>query len=191
MQRSLTASGKLALVLPVQSTSNKDDIVFRQFAIIQHGSSFSAQHVYHSTKHAHHHPDQQTRLYLIILLVSTITVPFNQSTDILLTSSFYSSHGNNVTSRLDTFLKNLLSGFIRWDAVYFVSIAADGYRFEQQYAFFPLAAIGNEIWIETVVLPAQCFRDHQDDPCGSCLYQCLPRLVLHFVIQPDETFVQQ
>ena len=75
---------------------------------------------------------------LIILLTSLIVVPFDQNTDILLTSTFYSSHSNHVTSKLDTLLKNLLSGFIRWDAVYFVNIATDGYRFEQLYAFFPL-----------------------------------------------------
>ena len=75
---------------------------------------------------------------LVILLTGLIAVPFDQNTDILLSSSFYSSHSNHVTSKLDILLKKAFSGFIRWDALYFVNIATDGYRFEQLYAFFPL-----------------------------------------------------
>ena len=75
---------------------------------------------------------------LVIIFVGLITFPFNQSTDILFSTSFYSPHSNHVTSKIDIFLKKLISGFIRWDAIYFVNIASDGYRFEQQYAFFPL-----------------------------------------------------
>lgn len=35
-------------------------------------------------------------------------------------------------------MRNVLSPFARWDAVYFLRIADSGYQYEQQHAFFPL-----------------------------------------------------
>ena len=35
-------------------------------------------------------------------------------------------------------IEGLLGMFVRWDAIYFLSLSEHGYVYEQQHAFFPL-----------------------------------------------------
>lgn len=78
-------------------------------------------------------------IYIAIFVIVGICVTaFNQNTDILFDAAFHRRDESDSEKTLDAAAKLLLAGFVRWDAVYFASIAAEGYRFEQQYAFFPL-----------------------------------------------------
>lgn len=78
-------------------------------------------------------------IYVTIFVVVGISVTaFNQNTDILFDAAFHRRGESNLERAFDFVAKRLLAGFVRWDAVYFASIATEGYRFEQQYAFFPL-----------------------------------------------------
>lgn len=43
--------------------------------------------------------------------------------------------------------------YVRWDAFYFVSQAKDGYRFEQQHAFFPLLPSLIHLMANTLLMP--------------------------------------
>lgn len=66
----------------------------------------------------------------LVALVSAYGLyPYVGSTELLL---------SDPQDAFDKFLREVLAPFARWDAVYFVSIAKDGYQFEQQHAFFPL-----------------------------------------------------
>ncbi len=68
----------------------------------------------------------QSRLYILTLAV--ISHVFGTKYDT-------SNHPNGND---EPFLPAFLRSFANWDGVYFLSIAKNGYVFEQQFAFFPL-----------------------------------------------------
>lgn len=51
---------------------------------------------------------------------------------------FTGSYDSSGEIQLDTPAKHLLNVFLRWDALYFLHIAEEGYVYEQETAFFPV-----------------------------------------------------
>ena len=68
---------------------------------------------------------------IIAVLCAFYIAPYSPNTDLFLEA--YPS-----TTTLDNTVRRLLAPFARWDSIYFLKIAHDGYQFEQQHAFFPL-----------------------------------------------------
>lgn len=73
------------------------------------------------------------KAYVILVgaIVAALFTPYVNNTDLLFAATPSSGAA-------DDWARRLLAPFARWDAVYFVKIALDGYRFEQQHAFSPL-----------------------------------------------------
>lgn len=69
---------------------------------------------------------------LFVILVSATSSIFFES---------YDSSATLVLSNPNSYLGRILSGFTAWDGVHFLSIAKNGYIFEQQFAFLPLFPI--------------------------------------------------
>ena len=82
------------------------------------------------------------RLVTLFLIVKTVTILLA----IISAYLFYPYTGNTSlllqleasTGTIDDIVRNVLSPFARWDAIYFLRIADNGYQYEQQHAFFPL-----------------------------------------------------
>jgi len=71
---------------------------------------------------------------LIAIICALLLEPYDKKTDLLLSNS--ESKG-----AFDSAVKTALAPFARWDALYFLTIAGNGYSFEHQHAFFPLYPI--------------------------------------------------
>lgn len=68
---------------------------------------------------------------LLALMSSKYFHPYLNNTELLLSSE--ASAGP-----LDEAVRSVLAPFARWDALYFLQIATNGYQYEHQHAFFPL-----------------------------------------------------
>ena len=73
-----------------------------------------------------------TRVLLacLILLLQVLFPSYDQSTPLFFPATCSSS--------ADALVIQLVSPLLRWDALYFLSIARDGYELEKQHAFYPL-----------------------------------------------------
>ncbi len=69
-------------------------------------------------------------LVAIAAVVVTFVQPYSASTGLLLASY-------PPSSRADELVRRALAPFARWDALYFLQIAMEGYQFEHQHAFYP------------------------------------------------------
>jgi len=71
------------------------------------------------------------KILLLILALLSPGLGYDTSTDLLLQSRAANSD-HNLLGHAE---HRLSSKLVRWDAIYFVSIAEDGYIYEQQWAF--------------------------------------------------------
>lgn len=83
-----------------------------------------------------------SKLIKLFLGAKLITLIF-----VLLSAYLFKPHCGNTEllvdeheplSRFDEVVKTVLSPLARWDSNYFIRIALEGYKYEQQHAFFPL-----------------------------------------------------
>lgn len=75
-------------------------------------------------------------LCVLAVAVNLLCVPYDTSTNaILLRSAPKLLPDTNYLPFVDS--ERVLNAFVRWDAVYFLSIAEKGYIYEQDFAFFP------------------------------------------------------
>lgn len=87
-------------------------------------------------------------LFLLVACISGLYIfPYVNNTDLLLLDA---------SGTADAFARKLLAPFARWDGVYFLKIAADGYQFEHQHAFFPLFPLTIRAFAEAL-RPLVCF----------------------------------
>lgn len=73
----------------------------------------------------------KTIAFIIAIISAGYLTPYNTHTELFLAS--HPPHGS-----IDEVIRSLLAPYCRWDSLYFLNIALDGYQFEQQHAFFPL-----------------------------------------------------
>ncbi|TPX55947.1 hypothetical protein PhCBS80983_g04916 [Powellomyces hirtus] len=73
-------------------------------------------------------------LCTLAVISSSLAGDYDVSTTVSLVASRSGSHAAEGKDELAT---SLLTPFVRWDAVYFLSIAQRGYIYEQEFAFFP------------------------------------------------------
>ena len=57
--------------------------------------------------------------------------------DTLFIESFNDENRMKISGWCDWTLEKIFGGFGKWDAVYFLKIAEEGYKYEQYMAFFP------------------------------------------------------
>jgi phosphatidylinositol glycan class V len=70
----------------------------------------------------------RTIIFTIAILTQFIAIDYDVSTLL---------EANSCTGKLDLAIQRITKPFVRWDAVYFLDIARNGYSSEQQFAFFP------------------------------------------------------
>ncbi|KAI7849426.1 GPI mannosyltransferase 2 [Circinella umbellata] len=83
----------------------------------------------------------------IAILSYLTTGTYDSSADIQLASS--------------SLIQRCLSVFLRWDALYFVHIARQGYIYEQEHAFFPGLPLVSRYLAQTVFSPIQTYLGEQ------------------------------
>lgn len=77
-------------------------------------------------------------LWKALLLILAFLGPgpgYDTSTDLLFRTSAAQNPDSLTSSISGTLLQHLSLKLVRWDAIYFVSAAKDGYIYEQQWAF--------------------------------------------------------
>ena len=65
------------------------------------------------------------------IISSLLLKPYVLNTELILSEE-------EPVNGVDEWVRTILTPFARWDSIYFLKIAHDGYQWEQQYAFFPL-----------------------------------------------------
>lgn len=74
-------------------------------------------------------------------------IPDHQAQDVFISPSFQDKDDTSIGCTAS----NLLGGFLRWDAQYFLHIYRYGYTYENTLAFFPLYP--NVVWLLTAIIP--------------------------------------
>lgn len=78
-----------------------------------------------------------SRLAILILqYVFNVLIPDHEAEDVFISPSVQDEDNNN--SIVSPIIINILGGFLRWDAQYFLHIYRYGYTYENTLAFFPL-----------------------------------------------------
>ncbi|XP_031572995.1 GPI mannosyltransferase 2-like [Actinia tenebrosa] len=82
----------------------------------------------------------EVRIVLRLAFLSRVLILFLQVIFNFLVNDYDSSSTivRNTTKSLDKAVIFIFDGFQKWDSVYFLQIAKDGYQYEQYMAFFPL-----------------------------------------------------
>ena len=116
----------------------------------------------------------------LVLLVQLLFPSYDQSTPLFFPPT--------CTSSADEWVIRLLSPLLRWDALFFLSIARDGYELEKQHAFLPLypavvraASTGTSALLPlcpstSLLLTAVVLNQLLFVPCVLLLYSLVKRL---------------
>lgn len=94
-------------------------------------------------------------VFAVAYVCSRYAKPYNHSIGLLLNPA----NGGVPLSNVESIVKSILRPFVSWDGAYFLSIARDGYRFEQQHAFFPLFPLLIKLMANWVLWPFESSLD--------------------------------
>ncbi|KAI9227415.1 MAG: GPI mannosyltransferase 2 [Piptocephalis tieghemiana] len=96
-----------------------------------------------------------TLVRLVVLGILVVACQLGQDYDTSSSSLLLSSSESPNKGALDWVIKPLVEPLLRWDAVYFVHIAQEGYVYEQEHAFFPGLPLAMRFVAFTLLAPLQ------------------------------------